>query len=169
MAGLSGSGKSRAVENCVKDKNTVILNAYPEDFTSVKNARRIIGTDNILKFLNGILENPYKREEKDLLYIVIDELLVLCSCKPVVQAISQLLAVGRHYGVFLIGISQVSTKTDVPFKQLFSSRASFFQADPSAYSTVLGCNVGDVRLKRREFILLSDQLVTGVTYDTQYT
>ena len=64
MAGLSGSGKSRAVENCVKDKNTVILNAYPEDFASVKNARRIIGTDNILKFLNGILENPYKREEK---------------------------------------------------------------------------------------------------------
>ena len=65
----------------------------------------------------------------------------------------------------MIGISQVATKNDIAFKQLFCSRMSFFSADPSALSTVVGFNVGDIKLNKRDFVLIADQLVVGHTYD----
>ena len=97
VAGLSGQGKSRCVESAVASKkNVTILNAYSDDFTSVKNARRIIGNDKILRYLNNLLENPIKRKEEDILFLVIDEMLVLCSDKKITKAITDLLAIGRH-------------------------------------------------------------------------
>ena len=77
-------------------KNVTILNAYEDDFTSVKNARRIIGNEKILKYLTNLLENPIKRKEDDILFLVIDEMLVLCSDKKITKAITDLLAIGRH-------------------------------------------------------------------------
>ena len=82
-------------------KNVTILNAYEDDFTSVKNARRIIGNEKILKYLTNLLENPIKRKEDDILFLVIDEMLVLCSDKKITKAITDLLAIGRHLSGFM--------------------------------------------------------------------
>ena len=82
-------------------KNVTILNAYEDDFTSVKNARRIIENEKILKYLTNLLENPIKRKEDDILFLVIDEMLVLCSDKKITKAITDLLAIGRHLSEFM--------------------------------------------------------------------
>ena len=82
-------------------KNVTILNAYEDDFTTVKNARRIIGNEKILKYLTNLLENPIKRKEDDILFLVIDEMLVLCSDKKITKAITDLLAIGRHLSEFM--------------------------------------------------------------------
>ena len=162
IAGLSSNGKTKCVEYAIKDKsNVVILNAFSEDFKSCK-CRRIIGNDKILKFLTGLLENPYKRETP--LYVVIDELLVLCADKKITKAITDLLATARHWNIFIIGVSQVATKNDIGFKQLFNSRCTFRQVDSSSYSTVLGTTVEE-KLKKREFLLYSDDVYKGRTYD----
>ena len=162
IAGLSSNGKTKCVEYAIKDKsNVVILNAFSEDFKSCK-CRRIIGNDKILKFLTGLLENPYKR--KTPLYVVIDELLVLCADKKITKAITDLLATARHWNIFIIGVSQVATKNDIGFKQLFNSRCTFRQVDSSSYSTVLGTTVEE-KLKKREFLLYSDDVYKGRTYD----
>ena len=56
--GLSGQGKSRCIEYAIKDKDVILLNAFKDDFKAVK-ARKIIGNENILHFLENIIKEPY--------------------------------------------------------------------------------------------------------------
>lgn len=161
VCGLSGSGKSKMIEHAVQGKNIILINAFEDDFKTIQ-ARRINGNDNILRFFNTLLESLYKRDEP--LYIVIDELLVLCMDKGVTKAISDLLAIGRHYNIFLIGISQIGTKESVKFKDLFNSRACFRQVEESSYRAILGYSPEDKRLGQRQFYLYSDDVYRGKTY-----
>lgn len=98
------------------------------------------------------------------MYIVIDELLVLCIDKNITKMIADLLAIGRHYNVFIIGISQQGTKEAVKFKDLFNARVCFRQVEESAYRSVLGYSPEDKQLKKREFYLYSDEINRGYTY-----
>ncbi len=161
VCGLSGQGKSKCIEYTIKNKDSILLNAFEEDFRSVK-CRRVFGNENILRYLTRLLEDPYKRETT--FYVVIDELLVLSNDKKISKAIMDLLAVGRHYNIFVIGISQRGTKQDLSYKDLFNARATFRQVDPSSYAAVLGCNI-DETLTKREFLLYSDDVYKGRTYD----
>ncbi|WP_288326628.1 hypothetical protein [uncultured Clostridium sp.] len=163
--GLSGSGKSKMVEKAIQGKNVILINAFADDFKTVKVLRRINGNTNILNFLNNLLENMKKRP-KDIepLYIVIDELLVLCMDKSITKAITDLLAIGRHYNIYLIGISQQGTKESVKFKDLFNTRVCFRQVEESAYRVVLGYSPENTTLKKREFYLYADYTDKGYTY-----
>lgn len=159
--GLSGMGKSKCIECAMKNKNCVLLNAFRDDFTSI-NCLRINDIEQILKFL----ENIKDKYQENPLYLVIDEMLVLCLNKKINNAILNLLAVGRHYNIFLIGISQKGTKQDLPFKDLFNARLTFRQVDPSSYGAILGYYPGEnLKLNKQEFILFSDDIYRGRTYD----
>ena len=159
--GLSGQGKSKCIEYAVRGKDVVLLNAFEDDFKSIK-ARRIIGNENILHYLEMLVREPYKRDKP--LYIVIDELLVCCMDKKISNAIKDLLAIGRHYNVFVIGIAQRGTKTDLSFKDLFNARMTFRQVEESSYRAILGVSVEERNLKKQEFILMSDDVHFGRTY-----
>lgn len=164
VVGLSGNGKSKMVEKAIQKKNVVLINAFKDDFKTVQ-AKRIVGNVNTLKYLNELLQsvregNKWTRP----LYIVIDELLVLCIDKNITKMIADLLAIGRHYNVFIIGISQQGTKEAVKFKDLFNARVCFRQVEESSYRAVLGSSVEDTKLKKREFYLYSDDIYRGYTY-----
>jgi hypothetical protein len=161
VCGLSGSGKSRMIEKAIQGKQVILINVFEEDFKTIQ-ARRINGNGNILKFLNTLLENLYKRDTP--IFIVIDELLVLCMDKGITKAIADLLATGRHYNIFVIGISQQGTKESVKFKDLFNSRVCFRQVEESSYRSVLGYSPEDTQLKKRQFYLYSDVIERGYTY-----
>jgi DNA segregation ATPase FtsK/SpoIIIE-like protein len=162
VCGLSQCGKSRMIEFAIKDKNVILLNVFEEDFKSIK-SERINGNDNIKEYLKKLVAEPCYRSSP--IYIVIDELLVLCMNKDVTQAIMDLLAIGRHYNIFVIGISQTGTKETVKFKDLFNARICFRQVEESAYRTVLGYSPEIKDLKPRQFHLYSDKLAFGCTYD----
>jgi DNA segregation ATPase FtsK/SpoIIIE-like protein len=162
VCGLSGSGKTCLVEYAMKNKNVILVNAFKKDFRSIK-ARRINGNDKILKYLNGILDKIYYRNKP--LYIVLDELLVLCIDSKITRAIMDLLAVGRHYNIYLIGISQIGTKETVKFKDLFNTRICFRQVEESSYRAVLGYSPDQKDLHKRQFLFYSDQIGSGYTYD----
>lgn len=162
VCGLSQCGKSKMVEYAIKDKNVILVNIFKEDFISIK-SRRINGKDKIKEFLKNLISEPYYRDAP--LYIVIDELLVLCMDKEIPGLIMDLLAIGRHYNIFVIGISQTGTKETIKFKDLFNARICFRQVEDSAYKTVLGYTPDNRDLLPRQFHLYSDQLAFGYTYD----
>lgn len=163
VCGLSGQGKSKCIEYAMKNKNCVLLNAYREDFTSI-NCLRINDIEQILKFLENIKDKYQKKP----LYIVIDEMLVLCMNKKINKAILDLLATGRHYNIFLIGIAQRGTKQDIPFKDLFNARLTFRQVEASSYGAILGYYPEEnLKLNKQEFILFSDDIYRGRTYDLE--
>ena len=164
VVGLSGSGKSKMVEKAIQKKNVVLINAFKDDFKTIQ-AKRVLGNVNILKYLNELLQSVRggKKWTRPL-YIVIDELLVLCIDKNITKMIADLLAIGRHYNVFIIGISQQGTKEAVKFKDLFNARVCFRQVEESAYRSVLGYSPEDKQLKKREFYLYSDEINRGYTY-----
>lgn len=162
VSGLSGSGKSRMIEKAIQGKQVILINTFKKDFRSIQ-ARRINGNENILKFFNNLLQN-LKEDKKEPLYVVIDELLVLCLDKNITKAIADLLAVGRHYNIFLIGICQQGTKESVKFKDLFNARVCFRQVEESSYRSVLGYSPEDTQLRKRQFYLYSDYIERGYTY-----
>lgn len=158
-----GQGKSKCVEYAIKNKNCVLLNVFHEDFKTV-NAPRINDIEQILEFLETI-KHVYNNKP---LYIVIDEMLVLCMNKKINKAILDLLATGRHYNIFLIGIAQRGTKQDIPFKDLFNARLTFRQVEQSSYASILGCYPDDnLQLSNRQFVLFSDNIYKGKTYDIE--
>lgn len=165
ICGLSGSGKTCMIEYALKGKSSILINAFEDDFKSIR-ARRIIGNDNILKFFQNLLENMKKRKKDERpLYLVIDELLVLCVDKAITKAITDVLAIGRHYDIYLIGICQLGTKDSVKFKDLFNARVCFRQVEESSYRVILGYSPEDTQLKHREFYLYSDCIARGYTYN----
>ena len=160
VCGLSGSGKTKCVEYAVKDKKVIILNAFKNDFKSI-NCPKINGENNII----NILTNCCKQYQKTPLYIVIDELLVLCTNKKVNKSILNILAIARHYNVYLIGIAQRGLSVDMSFKNLFNARICFRQVEQSSYQAVLGYSIDNPNLQKREFILFSYYIYKGRTYD----
>ncbi|WP_034439130.1 hypothetical protein [Clostridium ihumii] len=162
IAGLSGNGKTKMVEYALKDKKVVLINVFEDDLKNFKSSRRINGNEDILKYLNNLLKN-IKRHERPL-YVVIDEMLVLCNDKAISKAIADILAVGRHYNIFVIGISQLGTKESIKFKDLFNSRICFRQVEESSYRVVLGYSPENTKVKKREFYYYSDNVGKGKTY-----
>ena len=160
VCGLSGSGKTKCVEYAVKDKRVIILNAFKDDFKSI-NCPKINGENNII----NVLTNCCKQYQKIPLYIVIDELLVLCNNKKINKCILDILAVARHYNVYLIGIAQRGLSVDMSFKNLFNARLCFRQVEETSYRAILGYSIDNPKLQKREFILLSDYIYKGRTYD----
>lgn len=163
VCGLSQCGKSRMVEFAIRDKNVVLLNVFKHDFKTIKKTRRINGNDNIKKYLESLTKEPYYREKP--LYVVIDELLVLCTDSKATKAVADLLAIGRHYNIFIIGISQIGDKETVKFKNLFNARICFRAVEDSTYRTVLGYTPENLNLLPRQFHLYSHELAFGRTYD----
>lgn len=148
-------------QHALSDKRNVVLcNAFRSDFKNLK-CRRICEPEKVINFLNSLLENPYYHDP--CLHVLIDEGLVLCNNKAAVKSISSLLAVARHYGVYITFITQISTKYDIPFKDLFNCRCLMKSISNSAANVVLGENI-DTHLKEREFILLSDGIYRGTSY-----
>lgn len=163
VCGLSGQGKSKCIEYAMRNKNCVLLNTFREDFISI-NCLRINDIEQILKFLESI-KDVYQEKP---LFLVIDEMLVLCMNKKIVKAILDLLATGRHYNIFLIGIAQRGTKQDIPFKDLFNARLTFRQVEQSSYGAILGFYPEEnFKLNKQEFILFSDDIYKGRTYDLE--
>ena len=162
VCGLSGQGKSRCIEYAMKDKSCILINCFEDDFKSIE-APRIIGNDNILRYLEKLVTAPCKRNKP--LYIVIDEMLVLCMDKKINKCILDILAVGRHYNIFIVGIMQRGLKQDFSGKDLFNARMTFRQVDPSSYRSILSAPVGERNLNKREFYLFTDDVYFGRTYD----
>lgn len=163
ICGLGGSGKTqmaKTIINNLENADVVILNAYKDDFKDYEGIF-INGEENILGFLKSCLDAQIERVKP--MYLVIDELIVLCRNKEISKAITDLLAVARHSNIYLIGISQIGTKEQLKFKDLFNSRVCMKFIENSAYQTVLGCGV-DGSLKQREFYLYSDGLYRGKTF-----
>ena len=162
VCGLSGNGKSKMVEYCLKDKQCVILNAFQEDYSTL-DCPKIPFVDDIVIYLQGLLTNPVKLDTP--LYVAIDELLILNYNKTASELVKQLLLIGRHYNIFVIGITQVAQKENLKFKDLFNSRITFRQIEESNYRCVLGYSPVDTNLKKQEFFLYTNNSYKGKTYN----
>lgn len=149
------------IRNLQYNAYVVLVNAFKDDFKTYR-GRFINGDVNILNFLKTLLQSEIKRNKP--MYVVIDELLVLNKNKEISKAITDLLAIARHYNIFLIGISQEGTKEQLKFKSLFNTRVCFRLLEESSYRTVLGCSV-EGELKKQEFYLYSNGLYKGRTFD----
>ena len=162
ICGLSGSGKSAMIRGIIANLDTkvIMLNGFLDDYKDLNNILHIQQEEIILKRLEGLLKNPYKREKP--LYIFFEELATIKN-KKIIQALKELLCIARHYNIFLIGLIQISTKEELACKSYFNARCSFRQIDSSSYSVALGVNVGDP-LPKREFYVISDDLYRGRTY-----
>ena len=86
------------------------------------------------------------------MYLIIDELLTLTKNKEINKILMELLAVARHFNIFVIGIAQEGTKENLKFKNLFNARVCFKMIEDSSYKTVLGCSVEE-QLQKQEFYL----------------
>lgn len=176
ICGLSLCGKSRMAEYFLKDKkNVVILNAFKKDFTVLKQAKRINGVKEIIHFLQTVLEGREEissNEIKEPLFILIDEILVLSTKdKNAMKEIASLLADARHYGVFIIALTQEANKDVISCKNLFNIRICMTMIDDSAFKVVLGAGIKDTFEipKPREFIVFDNKgLRKGRTLDIKH-
>jgi DNA segregation ATPase FtsK/SpoIIIE-like protein len=162
VCGLSGNGKSCMVEFAIKGRKVVLINAFKKDFKGIK-ARRINSNEKILEYLTELIKDIYYHAEP--LYLVFDELLVLCIDNKITKAIMDILAIGRHYNIYVIGISQIGTKEVVKFKELFNTRVCFRQVEESSYRSVLGYSPEIRELSKRQFLFYSETTGNGYTYD----
>lgn len=176
ICGLSLCGKSRMAEYFLKDKkNLVILNAFKKDFTVLKQAKRINGVDEIIHFLETVLEGREEISSDEInepLFILIDEILVLSAKnKDAMKKIGSLLADARHYGVFIIALTQEANKDVIACKNLFNIRVCMTMIDDSAFKVVLGAGIKDTFEipKKREFIVFDNKgLRKGRTLDIKH-
>uniref|UniRef100_UPI000A7A55E1 hypothetical protein n=1 Tax=Clostridium botulinum TaxID=1491 RepID=UPI000A7A55E1 len=163
VTGLSGQGKTgllQCILKNIKDADVVICNGFLEDFKQF-NYRKIFGEEKIINFLEGLLDDPHKRERP--LYIILEELATYKD-KRSTKIIKELLCIARHYNIYLIGVIQIATKEELKFKSYFNTRCSFKQIDESSYRVALGCSV-DSALNNREFYLYTDNLYKCKTYN----
>ena len=160
ITGLSGQGKTQQLKTILNNLETdfIILNGFKSDFNS---DRLVIGKENIKSYLKDLTSNL--KENKKPFYIAIDELLKLSADKDITKYISLLLAEGRHYNIFIIGIGQEGTKEAIKFKNLFTARVCFKMIEASSYKAVLGYNVEDT-LKKQEFYLAATEFLKGKTF-----
>ena len=163
IIGLSNCGKSKLAEGMLKGKSVTIVNAFPEDFPTLK-GNRIVGEDEILNYLEHVLDG--RTNESKVHYLLIDEMLVLMRNKKIEKALAELLAVARHYNLYIIALGQEGTREVIKCKNLFNVRICMKQLEESSFRTVLGCSVEDRFLKQREFYIVDNQgLRRGKTYN----
>lgn len=153
IAGLSQCGKSRLAESCLQNKPVTILNAFTKDFKTLK-GNRINGKLNILEYLEHALDN--RTEESPIHYILIDEILVLMRDKKINEALANLLAEARHYGIYVIALTQNGTKEVLKCKDLFNVRVAMKQIEEASYRTILGCTPPNLKLYQREFYVVDE-------------
>lgn len=162
IVGLSQCGKSRLAEGCLQNKSVTVINAFSKDFKTL-HGKRINGKTNILNYLEHALDG--RNEESQIHYLLIDEILVLMRDKKINDALANLLAEARHYGIYVIALTQNGTKEVLKCKDLFNVRIAMKQIEESSYRTVLGCTPPDLKLKQREFYVIDEQgLRRGRTY-----
>lgn len=164
IVGLSNCGKSRLAEYSLKDKkNVIIINAFDEDFSTLK-APRINGEDAIIEYLSNVLKDRTPNSEP--LFILIDELVVLLKNKQIAKLLQDLLCVARHYKTYIVALSQEGTKEVVSCKHLFNVRVMMKALEDSTFRTVLGASVENTNLKQREFYVRDNEGIRfGRTYD----
>ena len=162
IIGLSNCGKSKLAEGMLQGKSVTIVNAFPEDFPTLK-GNRIVGEDKILNYLEHVLDG--RTSNSDVHYLLIDEMLVLMRNKKIEKALAELLAIARHYNLYIIALGQEGTREVIKCKNLFNVRICMKQLEESSFRTVLGCSVEDRFLKQREFYIVDNQgLRKGKTY-----
>lgn len=164
VQGASNSGKSKMVQLSLKNlrgAEIVLLNVFDKDFIGVQ-GRRINGNDNILKFLQSLIENHEVKKKP--FYLILDELNVLGKDKAINKAITDVLSQARHFNIYLIALGQSLLKENCPYKQLFNVRVTFRTIDKSSISAFLGCSMEDNELLQREFICYSDKIYRGKSY-----
>ena len=154
IIGLSNCGKSKLAEGMLQGKSVTIVNAFPEDFPTLK-GKRIVGEDKILNYLEHVLDG--RTNESKVHYLLIDEMLVLMRNKKIEKALAELLAIARHYNLYIIALGQEGTREVIKCKNLFNVRICMKQLEESSFRTVLGCSVEDRFLKQREFYIVDNQ------------
>lgn len=162
ISGLSNQGKSKMIYYMLKNledrANILILNGFKEDY---RGFTLVQGTKAIQRRIEAILKDKEIRIKP--LYLILEEMQSISKDKKLQEQLKELLSMGRHYNIFVIGIIQNATKENCSFKDLFNCRCSFRQIDSSSYSVCLGTSV-EKGLEQREFYFLDSNLVKGYTF-----
>lgn len=164
ITGISNCGKSYLVTYLLQHANMPITlcNAYTEDFTGI-DCKRIEDIGEIESYLDYLLN---EKDNSEPLLVVFDEMLTLMTYKNIAKKIHTLLTKNRHKKIYVLGIFQELNKSLVPFKSLFTARLVMRQIQKSDIESALGITIEDYKpLQNREFILLSDDIYYGKTYD----
>ena len=165
ITGISGTGKTCLITGALmKNKaDKVLLNAYEDDFKGIYFKKRITDIEEIERYLDYLLE--IDRLDRFTI-VVIDEALSLTVYKKINEKIKILLTKNRHKNCAIILLFQELNKTLVPYKTLFTARIAMRMIQQSDYQAALGTTTENgVNLQNREFILLSDNLYYGKSYD----
>ena len=165
ITGISGTGKTCLITGALmKNKaDKVLLNAYEDDFKGICFKKRITDIEEIERYLDYLLE--IDRLDRFTI-VVIDEALSLTVYKKINEKIKILLTKNRHKNCAIILLFQELNKTLVPYKTLFTARIAMRMIQQSDYQSALGTTTENgIKLQNREFILLSDNLYYGKTYD----
>lgn len=141
VCGLSGQGKTYFTETLLKgreDISVILLNAFREDFKSLK-CKRYNNTTDIVTLLSEVSEGKLRGTEDKPLYIVIDELLELTLReKTIGKLLQRAITTARHYYVYFIVIVQEALKEVLTCKSLFNQRVCFKMLEQSSYNVALG-------------------------------
>ena len=164
VSGLSQQDKTSMVEYALRGRQSIILNAMPDNFQSIEPIERITEYDEMIYILGELIKS---RRLKEPLYVVIDEMLqlVIDGKKQVTELITKLLAKAAHNNIFVIGITQSAEKEVVKCKHLFNTRVCFRVVDDSSYKVVLGYSPDEQILLPRHFYYVTDRKGVGCTYD----
>ena len=162
ISGLSNQGKSKMIYYMLKNledrANILVLNGFKEDY---RGFTLVQGTKAIQRRIEDILKDKEIRIKP--LYLVLEEMQSISKDKKLQEQLKELLSMGRHYNIFVIGIIQNATKENCSFKDLFNCRCSFRQIDSSSYQVCLGTSV-EKGLEQREFYFLDSNLIKGYTF-----
>lgn len=162
ISGLSNQGKSKMVNYMLKNledrANILVLNGFKEDY---RGFTLVQGTKAIQRRIEAILKD--KEIKTKPLYLILEEIQSISKDKKLQEQLKELLSMGRHYNIFVIGIIQNATKENCSFKDLFNCRCSFRQIDSSSYQVCLGTSV-EKGLEQREFYFLDSNLIKGYTF-----
>ena len=164
VSGLSQQGKTSMVEYALRGRQSIILNAMPDNFQSIEPIERITEYDEMIYILGELIKSGKLKEP---LYVVIDEMLqlVIDGKKQVTELITKLLAKAAHKNIFVIGITQSAEKEVVKCKHLFNTRVCFRVVEDSSYKVVLGYSPEEQILLPRHFYYVTDRKGVGCTYD----
>ena len=162
ISGLSNQGKSKMIYYMLKNledrANILVLNGFKEDY---RGFTLVQGTKAIQRRIEAILKDKEIRSKP--LYLILEEMQSISKDKKLQEQLKELLSMGRHYNIFVIGIIQNATKENCSFKDLFNCRCSFRQIDSSSYQVCLGTSV-EKGLEQREFYFLDSNLIKGYTF-----
>lgn len=163
ITGVTNSGKSCLVAGALmrNKADKILINAYEEDYKNIQFKKRINNVDQIERYLDYLLEID-KLDKFTIL--VIDEALSLTTHKKINEKIRILLSKNRHKNIAIILLFQELNKTIVSYKSLISARLTMRLLQQSDYQSALGVSL-DVTLQNREFILVSDSIYKGKSYN----